>query len=78
MASVEIITIGTEILLGDLVDTNSAFIARTLADHGVDVFAKHSVGDNAERLHQMLAAVLNRDGVDGVITTGGLGRRSTT
>ena len=73
MASVEIITIGTEILLGDLVDTNSAFIARTLADHGVDVFAKHSVGDNAERLHQMLAAVLNREGVDGVITTGGLG-----
>jgi nicotinamide-nucleotide amidase len=73
MASVEIITIGTEILLGDLVDTNSAFIARTLADHGVDVFAKHSVGDNAERLHQMLATVLARDGVDGVITTGGLG-----
>ncbi|HXP93049.1 MAG TPA: competence/damage-inducible protein A [Candidatus Binatia bacterium] len=73
MASVEIITIGTEILLGDLVDTNSAFIARTLADHGVDVFAKHSVGDNAERLHQMLVTVLNRDGVDGVITTGGLG-----
>jgi nicotinamide-nucleotide amidase len=73
MASVEIITIGTEILLGDLVDTNSALIARTLADHGVDVFAKHSVGDNAERLSQMLTTVLGRDGVDGVITTGGLG-----
>lgn len=73
MASVEIITIGTEILLGHLVDTNSAHISQVLADHGVDVFAKHSVGDNAERLHQMLATVLSRDGVDGVITTGGLG-----
>lgn len=73
MASVEIITIGTEILLGHLVDTNAAFIASTLADHGVDVFAKHSVGDNAQRLHQMLVAVLNRESVDGVITTGGLG-----
>lgn len=73
MASVEIITIGTEILLGDLVDTNSAFIARMLADHGVDVFAKHSVGDNAERLRQMLVTVLARDGVDGIVTTGGLG-----
>src|SRR5579864_4276786 len=73
MASVEIITIGTEILLGHLIDTNAAFIASTLADHGVDVFAKHSVGDNAERLHQMLVTVLERDGVDGVITTGGLG-----
>jgi nicotinamide-nucleotide amidase len=73
MASVEIITIGTEILLGDLVDTNSAYVARALADHGVDVFAKHSVGDNAQRLHQMLVTVLARDGVDGIVTTGGLG-----
>jgi nicotinamide-nucleotide amidase len=73
MASVEIITIGTEILLGHLVDTNSSYIARALADHGVDVFAKHSVGDNTQRLHQMLVAVLARDGVDGIITTGGLG-----
>jgi nicotinamide-nucleotide amidase len=71
MASVEIVTIGTEILLGQLVDTNSVHVARVLADHGVDVFAKHSVGDNAERLAAMLADVLAR--ADGAVTTGGLG-----
>ena len=71
MASVEIVTIGTEILLGHLVDTNSVHIARTLADHGVDVYAKHSVGDNAERLAAMLGDVLAR--ADGAVCTGGLG-----
>ncbi|GAC1424331.1 MAG: competence/damage-inducible protein A [Candidatus Velthaea sp.] len=71
MASVEIVTIGTEILLGHLTDTNSGFIARNLADAGVDVFAKHSVGDNTDRLASMLADALER--ADGVITTGGLG-----
>jgi nicotinamide-nucleotide amidase len=71
MASVEIVTIGTEILLGHLLDTNSAFVARVLADHGVDVFAKHSVGDNADRLAAMLEGILAR--ADGAITTGGLG-----
>src|ERR1700737_4576232 len=71
MASVEIVTIGTEILLGHLVDTNSVFIARNLAAHGVDVFAKHSVGDNADRLERMLEGVLER--ADGAVTTGGLG-----
>jgi nicotinamide-nucleotide amidase len=71
MASVEIVTIGTEILLGHLVDTNAAFIARRLADAGIDVFAKHSVGDNTDRLASMLEGVLDR--ADGVITTGGLG-----
>jgi nicotinamide-nucleotide amidase len=71
MASVEIVTIGTEILLGHLLDTNSVRIASALADHGVDVFAKHSVGDNAERLGTMLEGVLDR--ADGAITTGGLG-----
>lgn len=71
MASVEIVTNGTEILLGQLVDTNSVHVARVLADHGVDVFAKHSVGDNAERLAAMLEGVLAR--ADGAVTTGGLG-----
>ena len=71
MASVEIVTIGTEILLGHLIDTNSAYISRELADHGVDVYAKHSVGDNTARLARMLDDVLER--ADGAITTGGLG-----
>lgn len=71
MPSIEIVTIGTEILLGQLVDTNSTHIARTLADGGIDVFAKHSVGDNTARLAAMLEGALER--ADGVITTGGLG-----
>ncbi len=71
MASVEVVAIGTEILLGDLVDTNSAYIARRLADSGVDVYQKHAVGDNAARLEAMLRGVLER--ADGAITTGGLG-----
>ncbi|MBD5657155.1 MAG: competence/damage-inducible protein A [Candidatus Eremiobacteraeota bacterium] len=71
MASVEIVTIGTEILLGQLIDTNSAHVARVLADSGIDVFAKHSVGDNAKRLEAMLVDALER--ADGVVTTGGLG-----
>lgn len=71
MASAEIVTIGTEILLGHLIDTNSVHVAQALADHGVDVYAKHSVGDNADRLAAMLGDVLQR--ADGAITTGGLG-----
>ena len=71
MASVEIVTIGTELLLGHLVDTNSVHIARVLADHGVDVYLKHSVGDNARRLEALLREALDRS--DGVVTTGGLG-----
>ncbi len=71
MASVEIVTIGTEILLGQLIDTNSAHIARVLADSGLDVYQKHSVGDNAARLEAMLRAALER--CEGAVTTGGLG-----
>ncbi len=69
--SVEVVTIGTELLLGQLVDTNGAQIARALAGVGVDVYAKHSVGDNAARLEAMLRSVLER--ADGAVTTGGLG-----
>ena len=77
MASVEIVTIGTEILLGHLVDTNSAYISLALADRGVDVYAKHSVGDNTERLAVMLADALDRaDGVDYDRRSGTDGRRS--
>ncbi len=69
--NVEIVTIGTEILLGHLIDTNSAHVARVLADHGIDVYQKHSVGDNVTRLEAVLRGALER--ADGVIATGGLG-----
>ena len=71
MASLEIVTIGTELLLGHTIDTNSAFIASHLADAGIDVYQKHSVGDNPARLEAMLRGALER--ADGVVTTGGLG-----
>jgi nicotinamide-nucleotide amidase len=71
MANLEIVTIGTEILLGHLLDTNAHYVARELSDHGVDVYQKHSVGDNAARLEAMLRGALER--ADGVVTTGGLG-----
>ncbi len=68
---VEIVTIGTELLLGHLIDTNSAHVASVLADAGVDVYYKHAVGDNAMRLEALLRDALER--ADGVVTTGGLG-----
>ncbi len=71
MPSVEIIAIGTELLLGQLVDTNTPYIAGKLAEAGIDVFGTHTVGDNRERITAAIRASLQR--ADGVITTGGLG-----
>lgn len=71
MACVEILSIGTELLLGQLVDTNSAYIAKALAEGGIDVYAMHSVGDNRRRIAAAMLAALER--ADGLITTGGLG-----
>ncbi len=71
MASAEIITIGTEILLGEIVDTNARYIARNLRDIGVDLYRKTSVGDNARRIAQAIQQALER--CDIIITTGGLG-----
>ena len=71
MPSAEIITIGTEILLGEIVDTNAPYIARLLRDAGVDLYRKTSVGDNPQRIAQVIREALAR--CDVVITTGGLG-----
>jgi len=67
----EIVSIGTEILLGEIVDTNSAYIAERLPALGIDVYYKHVVGDNLGRLTEVIAKALER--ADIVITTGGLG-----
>lgn len=67
----EIITVGTEILLGDIVNTNSQYLAKELADLGVEVYYQGTVGDNEERLLKYFEESLNRS--DMVITTGGLG-----
>jgi nicotinamide-nucleotide amidase len=67
----EVIAIGTEILLGEITDTNSVFIARTLRDLGINLFFMTSVGDNQERIADSIRIALNRAQI--VITCGGLG-----
>ena len=67
----EIVAVGTELLLGQIVDTNSAHIARLLTTVGLDVHFKSTVGDNMERLKATLRTALDR--ADVVITTGGIG-----
>lgn len=67
----EIIAVGTELLLGQIVDTNSAHIAQQLTTVGLDVNFKSTVGDNLERIKATLRSALNRS--DFIITTGGIG-----
>ncbi len=67
----EIVTTGTEILLGEIVDTNAAWIARRLRDLGINLFYKTTVGDNLERIAAVLRQGLERS--DLVLVTGGLG-----
>ena len=71
MPSAEIITIGTEILLGEIVDTNTRYIARTLRGMGVDLYRTITIGDNVERIAEAIHHSMNRAEI--VITTGGLG-----
>lgn len=67
----EIVAIGTEILLGEITDTNSVYLARQLRDIGVNVFFMTTVGDNLTRIADAISAALDRAEI--VITTGGLG-----
>jgi len=67
----EIIAVGTEILLGEITDTNSVFIARVLRDLGINLYFMTSVGDNEARIADAVRIALNRAQV--VITCGGLG-----
>ncbi len=67
----EIIAIGTELLLGQSVDTNSSWLARNLARLGFNVFRLGAVGDNERRLAEAIQLALSRSEV--VLTTGGLG-----
>jgi nicotinamide-nucleotide amidase len=74
IGSAEIITIGTEMLLGDLVDTNTAWLSARLAALGVGVYRHTTVGDNKERITGALREAASR--ADLVVTTGGLGPTS--
>lgn len=67
----EILCVGTELLLGDIVNTNAAFLARELAAMGIDVYHQEVVGDNPARLSESLSLAFSRS--DLVVMTGGLG-----
>ncbi|MCL2056347.1 MAG: competence/damage-inducible protein A [Oscillospiraceae bacterium] len=67
----EILCVGTEILLGDIVNTNAAYIAKGLAECGIGCYYQTVVGDNPARLRKALDTALDR--ADAVIMTGGLG-----
>ncbi len=67
----EIVTTGTELLLGVITDTNSTYIARRFRDIGLDLYFITSAGDNQERVARVIDTALDRSDV--VITTGGLG-----
>jgi len=67
----ELISVGTEILLGNIVNTNANYLAVKLAELGISNYFQVSVGDNAERLADTIKTALNRSDI--VILTGGLG-----
>ncbi|HZJ87162.1 MAG TPA: CinA family nicotinamide mononucleotide deamidase-related protein, partial [Erysipelothrix sp.] len=67
----EIISVGTEILIGDIVDTNSEYISKRLAELGVNCYYHTTVGDNVNRLTDTFRTALERSNV--IIFTGGLG-----
>lgn len=71
MPSAEIITIGTELLLGEIVDSNTQYLAREFKNLGIDIYRTITIGDNTQRIQSTIIESLNR--ADIVITTGGLG-----
>ena len=67
----ELLMIGTELLLGQVEDTNAGYLARSLATAGVDLYWKTTVGDNASRINDALQLGLSRS--DTILCSGGLG-----
>jgi nicotinamide-nucleotide amidase len=67
----ELLSVGTELLLGEIVDTNSAYLAASLAERGVDVYWSQRVGDNLARIVQAITQALSRS--DLLVISGGLG-----
>lgn len=68
---IELISIGTEILLGDIVNTNAAYLSKELANIGCNVYRQTTIGDNTNRLDEAIRYAFSNHDV--VITTGGLG-----
>lgn len=71
MPTAEIITIGTELLLGEIQDTNTRHIARALRNAGIDLYRTTTIGDNLDRIAMVVKEAIQRSNI--IITTGGLG-----
>jgi nicotinamide-nucleotide amidase len=71
MPVAEIIAIGTELLLGEIQDTNTQYLLRSLRDEGIDLFRTTMIGDNPQRIAAVIKEAASRSQI--VITTGGLG-----
>ena len=69
--NIELLSIGSELLLGQIVDTNSAWISQRLAEVGANIYYKTTVGDNLRRMVEVLSQAIDRSDV--VITGGGIG-----
>jgi nicotinamide-nucleotide amidase len=67
----EIVVIGTELLLGQIIDTNAAYLAQQLSSIGVNLYYKSTVGDNKGRIVEVLKMATHRSDI--VMTTGGIG-----
>ena len=67
----EIIAVGTELLLGDIVNTNAQYLSKQLSSLGIEMYHQSVVGDNAQRLYDVMAEAFSRSDI--VITSGGLG-----
>jgi len=67
----EVVAVGSELLLGQIVDTNSSWIGEQLATAGIDSYYQTKVGDNFDRMKEVFSTALDRS--DAVIVTGGLG-----
>lgn len=67
----EVIAIGSELLLGQIIDTNSSYIAKRLAESGIELAQTATVGDDLQRMKEVIREAINRSQI--VITTGGIG-----
>jgi nicotinamide-nucleotide amidase len=67
----EIIAIGSELLLGQIIDTNSSYIAKRLAENGIELVKTTTVGDDLQQMKEVIREAANRSQI--IITTGGIG-----
>lgn len=70
--NIEIMNVGTELLLGEIINTNATYLQKVCKDLGFNIYFQTVVGDNPERLYDCFEVAFKR-GADCVITTGGLG-----